>query len=159
MKSDDSGKKSVPPLPPPGVRASTPPAPAEPRVVVNASLLDDVEIHAELPPGVEVWTPGGVRAAKPAIPAKVDVWMPDELKGPKPGAKRTPPPGAFRAQQATLLLPVAKRRHRTKRYAAVSVAALVAALVMLVGVMVWRYFSKNTAPADDPGTFEKNQAR
>lgn len=155
MSARDVGKKTTPTSPPPrqGSSPSAPPA-AEPRVVVNASLLDDVEIHGELPPGVEVWTPGGVRpAAKPMIPSKVDLWMPDDLKGPRPGSaanaqraaalKNLPPP---RAQQATMLLPVTKRRNRHKSVAALSVAAFLAALAMLAGVLAWRYWRKTPAP-------------
>lgn len=149
MKPRDLGNKTQPLAPPnPEPRRSTPPAPGEPRVVVNASLLDDVELDAELPVGVEVWTPGGVRTpSKAPIPVKVDLWVPDGLKGPRPGAAKELPAGLpkFRAQQPTMLLPVAKRRHQTRRFAVVSVAALIAALAMLAGVLAWRHWSKGTS--------------
>ena len=155
MSSRDIGKKTVPMVPAPRQRPSNaPPAPAaEPRVVVNASLLDDVEINAELPPGVEVWTPGGVRPAKPVIPSKVDLWIPDGLKGPRPGSTQNASREAAiknlpkqRAQAATMLLPVAKRRNRHKSVAALSVAAFLAALFMLGGVLAWRHWRKTPAP-------------
>lgn len=132
---------------PGGKRPSRAPAPLssdEPRVVVNASLIDDVELNAEIPEGVEVWTPGGARApSKPAIPAKVDLWVPDGgFKGPSAGgspAVKLPP---IRAQQPTMLVPIAKRRHRTNRVAALAVAALIAALTMLAVVLAWRHWSQ-----------------
>lgn len=126
-------------------------------MVVNASLLDDVEIDAELPPGVEVWTPGGARPAKPTIPAKVDLWMPDDLKGPRPGSTSNATRAAVlknlpaqRAQAATMLLPVAKRRNRHMSVAALSVAALIAALAMLVGVLVWQHVRKTSSSSQSP---------
>ena len=153
MKSrpPDDKKPSLPP-------ASTSTPPDEPRVVVNASLLDDVEVHSELPAGLEVWTPGGAARApsRPAIPAKVDLWVPDGgFKGPQAGGDRnraTLPP--VRAQQPTMLVPIAKRRHRTNRVAALAVAALVAALTMLAVVLAWRHWSRPSGI--DPGSSPKN---
>jgi hypothetical protein len=156
VSARDIGKKTVPMVPAPRQRPSQsnpPPPVAEPRVVVNASLLDDVEINAELPPGVEVWTPGGVRRTKPMIPSKVDLWTPDGVKGPRPGSTSNATRAATlknlpqqRAQAATMLLPVAKRRNRHKSVAALSVAAFIAALAMLGGVLAWRHWRKTPAP-------------
>ncbi len=156
MSEREVGKKPTPTAPPPRrvpSRSAPPPPVAEPRVVVNASLLDDVELDAELPPGIEVWTPGGARPSRPMIPSKVDLWVPDDLKGPRPGSTsnanraaalhKLPPP---RAQQATMLLPVAKRRNRHKSVAALSVAACIAAIAMLGCVLAWRHWRKTAAP-------------
>lgn len=125
-------------------------------MVVNASLLDDVEVQGELPAGVEVWTPGGARSTKPVIPAQVELWTPEGIKGPRGGAtngtlRDTLPPQA-RAQQATMLLPIAKKRNRHKHFAALAVAAAIAALAMLVAVLAWRHWHKNATPLREPVT-------
>lgn len=104
-------------------------------MVINASLLDDVEVASQEPAAVEVWTPGGARPkAKPAIPAKVDLWAPGQER--PAAAPRLPP---MRAQQPTMLVPISKKRHRHRKAAALAVAACLAAALMLVVVLVWRF--------------------